>query len=103
MPPIAREPVLSALRTVLDPEVGVNIVDLGLVYGIDMEGDDLRVRMTMTSAACPLGTYLERAVERAVRARVPDLRSVQVALVWDPPWDPAMMSSEARRQLGWRE
>ena len=103
MPTTAREAIVEALRTVLDPEVGINIIDLGLVYGIEATPTAIRVALTMTSSACPLGAYLEEAAERAVRARVPEAKSVAVAMVWQPAWDPAMMSPEARRQMGWRE
>jgi len=102
MPSIAREAIVEALRAVLDPEVGINVIDLGLVYGIEATPQGVRLTMTMTSSACPLGAYLKESAERAIRARVPDAGSVEVAMVWQPAWDPAMMSPEARRQMGWR-
>jgi len=102
MPSIALEAIVEALRTVLDPEVGINVVDLGLVYGIEATPHGIRLTMTMTSSACPLGAYLEESAERAIRARVPEAKSVEVSMVWEPAWDPAMMSAEARRQMGWR-
>ena len=85
----------------IDPEVGMNIVDLGLVYGLDLEGHDLTVRLTMTTPACPLSEYLGDLATRAIRAAHPDLTSVSIAWVWDPPWTPARMSADARRELGW--
>jgi metal-sulfur cluster biosynthetic enzyme len=91
--------VREALRAVIDPELGVNIVDLGLVYGIDLDADAVNVRMTMTSPACPLGDYLKELVDASVRGRVPGVRAVSVELVWSPEWTPDMMSDEARRQL----
>ena len=102
MPNIAREPVIRALCTVLDPEVGVNVVDLGLVYGIEVADQNIRICLTMTSPACPLGSYMQESAERAIRKQIPETKTVEVALVWQPVWDPAMMSEEARRQLGWR-
>lgn len=99
---IAREPIVAALRTVLDPEVGINIVDLGLVYDIEVQDRDIRLTLTMTSSACPLGPYLQKSAERAIRTRVPSTGSLEIAMVWQPAWDPAMMSSEARRLMGWR-
>ena len=102
MPSITTEPVVSALRTVLDPEVGINVIDLGLVYGIEVHDQDIRVTMTMTSSACPLGAYLRESAERAIREGVPGARTTEIALVWKPVWNPSMMSPEARRQLGWR-
>jgi metal-sulfur cluster biosynthetic enzyme len=91
--------VREALRTVIDPELGINIVDLGLVYGIAIDGGQVRVSMTMTSPACPLGSYLKDLVESTVSWRVPGVTSVDIDLVWTPPWDPALMSDEGRRQL----
>jgi metal-sulfur cluster biosynthetic enzyme len=103
MPPIAIEKIVSALRNVLDPEVGVNVIDLGLVYGIDIAEGRVRLSMAMTSPACPLSDYLKESAETAIRARVPEVMAFEFVLVWQPPWEPAMMSPEARRQMGWRE
>ena len=110
------EALLDALRTVNDPEAGMNIVELGLVYGVEATPDrnvpapegsapvrwTATVRMTMTSAACPLGDYLTDAVRDALRARFPELQQVNVDLVWEPPWTPARMSEEARNFFGWK-
>jgi metal-sulfur cluster biosynthetic enzyme len=95
------EEIREVLRQVVDPELGVNIVDLGLVYGVQVAGDQATVRMTMTSPACPLGELLARQAEAAIRRRWPGARGVRVELVWEPPWEPAMMSAAARKQLGW--
>jgi metal-sulfur cluster biosynthetic enzyme len=100
-PSDARAPVLDALRNVLDPELGVNVLDLGLVYDVAVDGDHVRIALTMTSPACPLGDVLLADVEKNVRRRVPATRQVEVRLVWDPPWTPDRMSEAARRQLGW--
>jgi metal-sulfur cluster biosynthetic enzyme len=89
----------QALRGVVDPELGINVVDLGLVYGLDLDGATLRIRLTMTSPGCPLGSYLAEAAEAAVREALPELEAVQVRLVFDPPWGPERMSEAARRQL----
>lgn len=99
--PDTRTRVAEALRNVLDPELGVNILDLGLVYGVELAGDDVRIDLTMTSPACPLGDVLVGDVERTVRRLVPAAARVDVRLVWDPPWTPERMSEAARRQLGW--
>ncbi|MGD2062315.1 MAG: metal-sulfur cluster assembly factor [Nitrospirota bacterium] len=93
--------IRTALREVIDPEVGVNVVDLGLLYGIELEGAEVRVRLTMTSPACPLGAHLREQVESAIRRHCPDAGIVTVDLVWDPPWSPERMSDEAKRALGW--
>ena len=96
------ESLLDALRSVHDPEAGMNIVELGLVYGVEATPPAAIVRMTMTSAACPLGDYLTDAVRDALRARFPELEQVNVELVWDPPWTPERMSEEARNFFGWK-
>lgn len=91
--------IREALRRVVDPEIGVNIVDLGLVYRIEVERGRARIAMTMTSPTCPLGDYLKDLVTSAIRHHVPDVVDVDINLEWEPPWDPGMMSDEARRQL----
>ena len=91
--------VRDALREVIDPEIGINIVDLGLVYGVQVERDAVRITMTMTSPACPLRDYLQDLVESTISSRLPDVRSVEVEIVSDPPWTNEMMSEAARRQL----
>ncbi|MEO5373281.1 MAG: metal-sulfur cluster assembly factor [Alphaproteobacteria bacterium] len=95
--------VLEALRTVMDPEMGINIVDLGLVYGVDAAGGGIRIDLTMTTAACPLGSFLAESAAAAVRDACPGVESVTVDLVWDPPWTPERMSDAARHQLGWSD
>ena len=92
--------IRDALRQVLDLEIGVNIVDLGLVYRIEVAGSSARITMTMTSPACPLADYMKELVVSAIRERAPEIEDVDVTIAWDPPWDPDMMSDEAKRQLG---
>lgn len=94
--------VLEALRHVIDPEIGINVVDLGLVYETAWREGDVRVAMTMTTPACPLGESLTEEAAAAVRRYVAGVKSVSVELVWQPPWQPSMMSPAAREQLGWR-
>ena len=95
------EDVREALREVIDPELGVNIVDLGLVYGIDVaDAGSVRITMTMTSPACPMRDYLQDLVESSVVGRVPGVGAVTVDVVDEPPWSPDLMSDEARRLLG---
>jgi metal-sulfur cluster biosynthetic enzyme len=93
--------VLAVLRQVLDPELGINVVDLGLVYDVAVEPDRVAVALTMTSPACPLGGQLKSEAEAALRRAAPGVAEVAVTLVLDPPWHPALMSEAARRQLGW--
>ena len=91
--------IREALRHVIDPEIGVNIVDLGLVYRIEIEGARARIAMTMTSPACPMLDYLKDLVVSAIRQRVADMEDVDIIIESEPPWDPDMMSDAARRQL----
>ena len=91
--------VRDALRHVIDPELGVNIVDLGLVYAIEIDDHRARITMTMTSPACPLRDYLQDLVESTVTSRVPGAKAVVVDIVLDPPWTAELMSDAARRQL----
>lgn len=95
------EQILDALRGVYDPEIGINIVDLGLIYGIDISSVGMRIRMTMTTPACPLHGYLSSASRDAIQKRFPEVGAVDIEMVWDPPWDPARMSPLAKKQLGW--
>ena len=99
---VTHEAVTDALRQVIDPEIGVNIVDLGLVYGVDIEDSGVHVAMTMTTQACPLHTYLTEQAEASIRSMMPEVQSVEIEMVWDPPWSPAMMSDAAKQQLGWK-
>ena len=98
---MTQEQVLEALRQVIDPELGINIVDLGLIYSVDIEDGGIRVAMTMTTQACPLRAQLKQVAESAIRRGVPEAKSIEVKLVWNPPWHPTMMSEAAKRQLGW--
>ena len=93
---------LESLYSVIDPELGVNIVDLGLVYSLDLAGDVAHVQMTMTTPACPLHTYLTTGVQNAITESMPSIRTVEVDLTFNPPWDPNMMSGRAKYQLGWQ-
>lgn len=96
----AQAQVLDALRQVVDHELGINIVDLGLVYGTEMRDGQVHVRMTMTTPACPMEELLMEMVHSAILGGLPEARSVEVDLVWDPPWRPDMMSDAAKAQLG---
>lgn len=97
-----KDQVEQALKTVEDPEAGMNVVDLGLVYGIDVAAGKVHVQMTMTSPACPAASYLVDEAAAAIRDVVPHDVDVQVDLVWDPPWTPERMSETARERFGWR-
>lgn len=99
---LTEEQVRAALTEVNDPEIGINIVDLGLIYGIEVINDNVFVKMTMTTRACPLHAYLSKAAEDAIRGHFPDVNAVHIELVWDPPWDADRMSRAARKQMGWQ-
>ena len=94
------EGVIAALKEIFDPEIPVNIYDLGLIYGVDV-GDDghVAVTMTLTTPHCPVAESMPGEVELRVSA-VPGVRDAEVNLVWDPPWDMAKMSDEAKLELG---
>ena len=92
--------VLEALRQVVDPELGINIVDLGLVYGSEVRDGQVHVAMTMTTPACPMEELLMEMVHAAILRGLPEERSVEVDLVWEPAWKPEMMSPSAKAQLG---
>jgi metal-sulfur cluster biosynthetic enzyme len=98
---MSEDDVREALKTVEDPEAGMNIVDLGLVYGIAVAPGRVRVEMTMTSPACPVGSYLVDESAAAIRALAPAGTDVEVELVWEPPWTPELMSKEAQSRFGW--
>ncbi len=91
--------VVEALRLVIDPEIGVNVVDLGLVYGIALEPGSVHVQLAMTSPTCPLSSYLVDTASRTIAHRVPDVGRVFVSIVDEPAWEPEMMSDEARALL----
>ena len=93
--------IRHALRQVMDPEVGMNIVDLGLIYRIDCEPGKLYIEMTMTSPACPLADLILDNIDAALDPLLPPEVDIRVELVWDPPWTPAMMAGEARDHFGW--
>lgn len=95
-----REPIVAALRTVFDPEIPVNIYDLGLIYRIGIAANgDVDVEMTLTAPACPVAGMMPRMVEDAV-SQVEGVGKVGVELVWEPPWTQDKMSDEALLQLG---
>ena len=94
------ESVVDALKEIYDPEIPVNIYDLGLIYAVKVSPDaDVKVEMTLTTPHCPVAESMPGEVEMRVLA-VPGVRDAEVELVWDPPWDPQKMSDEAKLELG---
>lgn len=98
-PIVTAEDVIRELCQVYDPEIGLDIVNLGLVYEVAVENDAVNIRMTFTTPECPVGPYIEADVHRALES-LPMIQRVEINLVWDPPWDWHMMSEEAKSELG---
>ena len=96
---VRREQVEQALRTIFDPEIPINLLDLGLVYGIDIDAGNVTIRMTLTAPTCGMGPVLVSDVKYRV-AKVPNVEDVQVELVFDPPWHRDMMTEEAQLEAG---
>jgi metal-sulfur cluster biosynthetic enzyme len=94
-----REDVFEALRAVEDPELGMDIVELGLLYDVEVDGPRVKVIHTLTSMGCPVGPMIQENVDEIVRA-MPDVEEVDVELTWDPPWTPEKMSDDAKFILG---
>ena len=90
----------DTLSTVYDPELGLNLVDLGLVYGLEVKEGEAAVEMTLTTPGCPMSDSMPEAVERALLG-IPGISRVVVDLVWEPRWVPEMMTERAKRELGW--
>ena len=93
------EAVIAALKEIFDPEIPVNIYDLGLIYGVEVDDVHVIVTMTLTTPHCPVAESMPAEVEMRVSA-VPGVATAEVNLVWDPPWDPQKMSDEAKLELG---
>jgi len=97
-----QEEVYDALRTCYDPEIPVNIVDLGLVYEVQVGEQKIDVKMTLTARGCGMGGYIASEAEQKL-LELPGVEEAKVELVWDPPWEPSMISPEARKMLGMPE
>jgi metal-sulfur cluster biosynthetic enzyme len=97
--PVTQEQIINALKRCMDPEIPLSVVDLGLIYGIDInENNDVNIKMTMTTRGCPLHDTLIKDVKGALKD-IKDLGNVNVEIVWDPPWTPERMSEEAKRKI----
>ena len=98
---VALEEVIDVLKTIYDPEIPVNIYDLGLIYNIDIADDnDIQVDMTLTSPACPVAESLPPMIEQAIKLQIPQTKMAVVKVVWEPPWDQSKMSESAKLELG---
>ena len=98
-PSVTRERVMEALKRVHDPEIPVNVVDLGLIYDVQVNDANVHVKMTLTTPGCPMARYIAQQAESAL-AEMEGVEDVVMELVWDPPWSPDRISPEGRRALG---
>lgn len=96
---IAQDKVWEALRNCYDPEIPINIVDLGLIYDVQVVEDKVNIKMTLTAQGCPAHVFIGEQVKTRVE-QVPGVAEANVEIVWDPPWEPSRMSAEARKKLG---
>jgi metal-sulfur cluster biosynthetic enzyme len=95
----SRDEVIEALRQVEDPELGMDIVDLGLLYDVEVEGPKVKVTHSLTSMGCPVGPLIQEDIDRVAR-ELPGVEDVDIELTWDPPWSPERMSDDAKFILG---
>ncbi len=96
---ITKEKVLELLKNVIDPEIGLDIVSLGLIYEVEINDDSINISMTLTTPGCPLHSTITGWVKNILWQEAPD-KDIIVNLVWDPPWSPELMTEEAKKQLG---
>ncbi len=94
-----KDQVYEALQSCYDPEIPVNIVDLGLIYDVDINEDKVNVKMTLTAPGCGMGTMIASVAQQKI-LQIPGVSEATVDLVWDPPWDPSRISDEAKGKLG---
>ena len=95
---VSKKEVIEVLKQIYDPEIPIDIYNLGLIYGIDVEGKRVKIRMTFTVPTCPMVNYIVEEVRKKV-SEIPGVEEVDVELVWDPPWSPDMISEEYRKKL----
>ena len=95
---VTKEEVIEVLKTCYDPEIPINIIDLGLVYGIEVERDRVHIKMTLTMPVCPMGELIIENVKRKVEA-IEGVKEAKIELVWDPPWTPERISEEAMKRI----
>ena len=101
MPAVTETEVLEALSDIYDPEIPmINIVDLGLIYGVDIKDTDVMVTMSLTAQGCPMAGSIGGVCTEAVEA-IPGVENAYVDIVWDPPWTPDLITEEGKRALGW--
>jgi len=96
---VTKQEVMKVLKKCYDPEVGISLVDLGLIYDVQVKNDKVRIKMTLTTPGCPMHSFMIKDVEENVK-KLKGVKEVKVELVWDPPWTPEKMSKEAKKKLG---
>ena len=96
---LGQEAIIEALKDVYDPEIPVNVVDLGLIYAVEVADGDVHVEMTLTAPGCGMGPYIAQQAEWRI-AEIDDVEDVQVDVVFDPPWTPDMITEDGKRLLG---
>lgn len=96
---VTKEQIYEALQTCYDPEIPVNIVDLGLIYDVEVNEGKVAVKMTLTAPGCGMGAMIASQAQQRI-LMLDDVKEAKVDLVWEPPWEPSMMSAEARQKLG---
>ena len=96
---LSKEKVIEALKEVFDPEIPVNIVDLGLIYNVEIDSGEVDVKMTLTAAGCGMGPYIAQQAEWAI-SELEEVEDVNVDIVFDPPWDPEKITEDGKKLLG---
>ena len=95
---VSKEEVSSALKECIDPEIGMSVIDLGLIYDVNIEGGKVKIKMTLTTPGCPMGSLIARDVKDKI-SKLEGVEEAEVEIVWDPPWSPDMMSDYAKEVL----
>lgn len=96
---VTKQDVMRVLKKCYDPEIGVSLVDLGLIYDVQINKDKVNIKMTLTSPGCPMHSFMINDVEENVK-KLKGVKDVKIELVWNPPWTPDRMSKEVRKKLG---
>ena len=96
---VTKEQVMEVLKQCMDPELGISLVDLGLIYDVKVEKDEVKINMTLTTVGCPLVGMMRGDVKEKVGA-MKGVKEVEVEIVWDPPWTPERISAEGKKKLG---
>ena len=97
----SKESILKLLETIIDPETGINIVDMGLIYEVTPSNEEVFIKMGMTSAACPMGDLIIEDMNRALSTIYVTPNKIDIEVTFNPPWEPSMMSEAARKEFGW--